>query len=81
MYSTATFIFLQSITALNYELLQMLSPPFVVLKPSLIRRLNLTKFTPESRLRPLRLLRQALAVTLPINVSLQHGFAGTFDLA
>ena len=65
----------------NYELPQMLLSLFVVLKPFLIRRLNVAKVTPESGLVPLILLRPALAVTLPFDVGIQHGFAGAFDIA
>ena len=54
----------------------------VDLEPFLIRCLNLTKVTPESRLCcPLGFKCPALAVTFPVNVRLLHGLAGTLDIA
>ena len=73
--------FVSSVTARVYHLLQMFLAPFVVFEPSLIGGLDLAQVTPElPRRPPVRLLIPALAVTLPVDVRLQHLLAVAIDL-
>ena len=74
--------FSSSVTARVYHLLQMFLAPLVVFESSLIGGLDLAQITPEFLRRPpVRLLLPALAVTLPVDVRLQHLLAAAFDLA
>merc|ERR1712117_629112 len=74
--------FYSSVTARVYHLLQMFLAPLVVFESPLIGGLDLAQITPEFLRRPpVRLLLPALAVTLPVDVRLQHLLAAAFDLA
>ena len=74
--------FSSSVTARVYHLLQMFLAPLVVFESSLIGSLDLAQITSEFlRCPPVRLLLPALAMTLPVDVRLQHLLAAAFDLA
>ena len=75
------------ITAAIRKFLQMLLPLFVHVESILVRRLDLAQRTPELIPRRRRRRRRrdsqlsSPAVTLPVDVGLQHGITGEFDHA